>query len=123
MERRFRITVDGRPYVVTVEELGEGPGVAPAEPTPGVAHPAPTPGAQPAYPAAGPDDVASTLSGVVEAIVVGIGQEIRAGDRVATIEAMKMKTPVVAHRGGRVARIHVRVGETVAAGRPIVTLA
>ena len=128
MEKRFRITVDGRPYLVTVEDLSEGgnrlypePGsmhVAPAQPAPSAADA--TPGG--ANPAAGPGDVVTPLAGVVEAIAVSVGQSVAQGERLATIEAMKMKTPVVAHRAGTVASIAVKPGDAVEAGRTLLVI-
>ena len=48
------------------------------------------------------------LAGVVVSIDVALGQTIEAGDKIATIEAMKMKTDVYAKGAGRVASIAVR---------------
>ncbi len=71
---------------------------------------------------AGAGDVTSTLGGVVESITVAVGQAVNRGDKVAIIEAMKMKAPMVAHRAGRIAAIHVREGEGVEAGQALVTI-
>ncbi len=129
MERRFRITVDGREYAVTVEELGETPGQL--YPQPGSMRiPAAVPAA-PAVPAASPSaapgpagagDVASTLGGVVQAVLVNVGQDVTQGDKVVVIEAMKMKTPMVAHRAGKVVAIAVKAGDAVEAGQVLITL-
>jgi biotin carboxyl carrier protein len=128
VERKFRITVDGRSYNVTVEDLDEGLlAQAPAAPTSAPA-PRPLPQAMPiTAPAAasthGPGDIICTLGGVVESIGVSVGQAVRAGETVLVVEAMKMKTPMIAHRDGRVARIPVKVGETVETGQLLVSLA
>lgn len=131
MERRFRITVDGRPFTVTVEVLGEEnsrlypvPGsmsVPPAQATPPSAG-EPSKATRPVAPA-GEGAVVATLGGVVVEVAVAIGQNVAAGDRVAVIEAMKMKTPMVAQRAGTVAAIHVKAGEGVEPGQPLVDLA
>lgn len=128
MERKLRITVDGHEYFVTVEDLTEGssltlpspgsmyiPNSSPAAP----AVAAPSAEAR-AAPAAG--DVTSSLGGVVETLAVAVGQTVNQGDVIAVIEAMKMKTPMVAHCGGKVAAIHVKVGEAVEVGRPLATI-
>lgn len=129
MERRFRIKVDGKEYSVTVEELGEGPGqlypapgsmnvpVNPGPSTPAAATPAPQ------AVVAGADDVTSTLGGVVQEVLVTIGQQIAQGDKLVVIEAMKMKTPMIAHRAGKVAVIAVKAGDAVDAGQILLTLA
>ncbi len=131
MEKNFRVTVDGRPYNVTVEELGDpGSGATPASTAVyGAATPAPAP--MPAAPqpagatsrgSAGPGDVACTLGGVVESIDVVVGQAVAKGDRVVVIEAMKMKTPMLAHRDGSVAAIAVKLGQAVEPGQVLLTI-
>ncbi len=62
----------------------------------------------------------STLSGVVELVLVTVGQEVAAGDRVLVIEAMKMKTPITARQAGTVASILVKVGDGVVPGQALV---
>ena len=130
MERKFKITVDGVPYIVSVIELVEE-GV---EPAPAERRPAPAAPTAPAAPAApqpapaasaasmSPADKLSPLGGVVAAIEVAEGQDVTEGDRVATIEAMKMKTPISAHRTGKVTRIGVKVGDPVEAGQFLMTI-
>lgn len=130
MERRFRITVDGREYAVSVEELGDGPGQLypqpgsmriPAAPAAGPAAPSATPTVAAPGPA-GAGDVASTLGGVVQAVLVSVGQAVAQGDKVVVIEAMKMKTPMIAHRAGKVVAIGVKAGDAVEAGQVLITL-
>ncbi|RIL07181.1 MAG: acetyl-CoA carboxylase biotin carboxyl carrier protein subunit [Proteobacteria bacterium] len=70
---------------------------------------------------AGPGDVVAPVGGVV-AWVAPVGHAVREGERVATLEAMKMQTPVVATRAGSVARVLVKEGDPVEAGQPLVTL-
>lgn len=129
MEKKFRITVDGRPYTVTVEDLSEGSSML--YPEPGSMT---IPGPPPTIPAAagaattsargpvGPGDVASTLGGVVESIPIVVGQAVSQGDKVVIIEAMKMKAPMIAHRAGRIVAIHVKEGDAVEAGQALVTI-
>jgi biotin carboxyl carrier protein len=135
MERKLRITVDGRKYDVTVEDLSDvsslpysqpgmaymPPGAPAAFAPPGTAS-APTPAPKPAGPAAA-GDVVCTLGGVVESILVTLGQQVNAGDRVVVIEAMKMKTPMVAQTSGKVEAILVKVGEAVETGQVLLKLA
>jgi len=59
--------------------------------------------------------VAAPLTGVV-AIAVREGQQVAAGDEIATIEAMKMESSVSAPIAGRVARIAVPTGTNVEPG-------
>ncbi len=131
MQRTFKITVDGRPYTVTVEEIGElspmtlpQPGdMAAARQAPAVpAAPAQAAPAPAAAPAAGAGDEVSPLAGVVHSIDVQLGQQVAEGDKVATIEAMKMKTIVNAHASGKVTAIHVNAGDGVEPGQPLLTI-
>jgi biotin carboxyl carrier protein len=70
----------------------------------------------------GAGDVVSTLGGVVESIAVSVGQTVAKGDKVVTIEAMKMKSPMVAHLAGKVTAIHVKAGDAVEAGQALLTI-
>lgn len=132
MEKKFRITVDGNPYEVTVEDISESgsmlypqPGSmqVPSAAAAPAASAAPTPkAAAPARAPAGAGDVVSTLSGVVESILVSVGQSVAQGEKVATVEAMKMKTPIIAHRAGKVASIAVKPGDPVEPGQTLLVL-
>lgn len=133
MEKKYRITVDGREYTVTVEDISEGgsllyPGQGsmniPAQ-RPAAATLAPLPATSPAATSAGPaaaGDVASTLGGVVDAIAVSVGQAVKAGDTVAVVEAMKMKTPMIAKVSGKVTNIAVKAGDPVEPGQVLLTI-
>ncbi|MGF1613701.1 MAG: biotin/lipoyl-containing protein [Gammaproteobacteria bacterium] len=126
MEKKFRITVDGRQYDVTVEDMSETPSytipapgdmnVSPTLPSASAPPPAASPGA------AGPGDEVSPLAGVVIAIEVTPGQAVKEGDKVMTLEAMKMKTAVIAHHNGQVKNIAVKVGDAVEAGQVLLTI-
>lgn len=131
MEKRFRITVDGREYQVSVEELDDGVGqLYPKPDSMNIPSAAPTSAAKPVattapatHAAAGPGDIPSSVGGVVQAILVSLGQQVDVGDKVAVVEAMKMKSPMIAHRAGRITAISVKVGDPVEAGQPLMTLA
>ena len=132
MEKKFKITVDGRSYNVTVEDLSEGssmlipePGdmsvptaapVAPSAPAPAAAAPAAAPGG------GAPGDELSPLAGVVVSIDATVGQDVKDGDVVMTLEAMKMKTKVIAHSTGKVTNVAVKVGDAVDAGQVLLTI-
>lgn len=130
MHRKFRISVDGRPYDVVVEELaGEigapQPVAAPvasaavASAAAVAAAPAPTA----SKPAAAAGDEVAPLAGVVDSVDVTVGQSVAVGTKIATIEAMKMKTEVFAKGAGTVATIVAKPGEAIDSGGVILTLA
>nr|BFE78502.1 hypothetical protein GCM10020093_011030 [Planobispora longispora] len=66
--------------------------------------------------------VAAPTSGTVIAVEAGPGAAVRAGQTLAVLEAMKMRFPVEAPVGGRVHGLAVRIGDTVADGRPVLFL-
>jgi len=62
---------------------------------------------------ADPLQIAAPIPGMVTSIAVGVGSKVALGDKLLTLEAMKMLTTLNASAGGVVESIHVRVGETV----------
>jgi len=81
--------------------------------------PAPTP--KPVAPQ-GAGEVPSPLSGRVTAVVVQAGQEVKEGDHLVTLEAMKMNTFVFAPRSGKVMSVNTEVGAVVEEGKSLVTI-
>jgi len=55
-------------------------------------------------------------------VLVEPGDTVKAGQGVIVIEAMKMQNEMKARRGGRVAAVPVREGETVGAGAILATI-
>lgn len=62
------------------------------------------------------------MPGLVVEVSVAPGDEVRAGDGLLVVEAMKMQNELKAVREGRVKRIHVEPGQTVNTGDTLVTL-
>ena len=133
MEKKFRITVEGKQYTVTVEDITtdstqgfyQDTAVA-AAPPPVVAAAqaaaAPAPVAAAPAGAAGPGDEVAPLGGVVQTVHVSVGQAVNEGDKLVSLEAMKMVTHVVARRGGKVTSIAVKPGDPVDAGQVLLTI-
>ncbi len=67
--------------------------------------------------------VVAPMHGILADVKVAPGDAVRDGQVIAIIEAMKMMNEVIAHRSGVVASVDARVGETLEAFAPIVTLA
>jgi propionyl-CoA carboxylase alpha chain len=61
----------------------------------------------------------SPMPGLLVSLAVGEGQEIKAGEVLAVVEAMKMENVLRAGRDGRVAVIHARPGESLAVDQKI----
>jgi len=70
----------------------------------------------------GPMEVTANLPGLIVAVETSEGSEVAAGDRLLTIEAMKMQNEVRAPRAGRVAAIAVAAGQTVGTGQLLLRL-
>ena len=119
--KNYTITVNGNVYDVTVEE-GAG-GAAAAAPKAAPAAPKAAPAAAPKSSAgAGSIKVEAGAAGKIFKIEASVGQEVKKGDAVIILEAMKMEIPVVAPQDGTVASIDVAVGDAVEAGACIATL-
>ena len=123
------ITVNGVSYDVQVEEVGSSapraaaPVAAPAPaPTPAPAA-APAPQAPKATGAQGSVKVAAPMPGTIISVKVSVGQQIKKGDVVAVLEAMKMENEIPAPQDGTVSSIEVSNGATVETGATLVTLA
>jgi biotin carboxyl carrier protein len=127
MEKKFRITVEGKPYVVTVEDITADAQNIYQDTAAAVLSAIPPPVAAAAFSAsspgvAGPGDEVAPLGGVVQTIHVSVGQIVNEGDKVVSLEAMKMVTHVVARRGGKVISIAVKPGDPVDAGQTLLTI-
>lgn len=66
--------------------------------------------------------VGAPMPGVLTELKVNIGDEVKAGDALATLEAMKMEVKVAAEAGGKVARLPLSVGTQVDAKDLLVEL-
>ncbi|MHB1308510.1 MAG: biotin/lipoyl-containing protein [Limisphaerales bacterium] len=129
MIKNLRVTVDGKKYEVSVEVLEDSNAPAPLPSAP--ATPPLTPGsvslsapsADHSGSGAAPGEIPSPLSGRITAIDVRVGQAVKEGDHLITLEAMKMNTFIYAPRVGTVKAINVTVGATVEEGQGLILLA
>lgn len=53
------------------------------------------------------------MPGMVVTIAVKVGQQVKKGDPLLSMEAMKMETMLSAERDATVHAVHVRSGETI----------
>ena len=60
--------------------------------------------------------VAAPMPGAVVAVAVAVGEEVAAGQKLLTLEAMKMESTIYAERPGKVAEVLVRPGVQVEGG-------
>lgn len=120
--KNYTITVNGNVYDVTVEETGAGAAPAPAAPKAAPKAAAPKAAPKAAAGAAGSIEVKAGAAGKVFKLDTTVGQAVKKGDAVLTIEAMKMEIPVVAPEDGTVASINVAVGDAIESGAVLATL-
>ena len=63
------------------------------------------------------------MPGLVKAIHVEAGQEVKAGDNLAVVEAMKMENILRAERDGRVQAVKAKAGDSLAVDAVIIEFA
>ncbi len=78
--------------------------------------------ARPKADPANPGHIGAPMPGIVAAVAVTVGQTIREGDMLLTIEAMKMETALHADRAGTVRAVHAQPGAQIDAKDLLVEL-
>ena len=117
--RKFNINVDGKNYVVEVEEIG-GVATSPVVAAPVQAAPAAPKAAAPVV--GNGEPFKAPMPGTVLDVCVANGASVKKGDTILVFEAMKMENSVVAPEDGTVASIAFGVGDSFEAGVVIATL-
>ena len=104
------------------------PQPAPAAPAPAAAPVAPqpiapaAPATEPAAPAGKGTAVQSPLPGVILDIKVAVGDQVKAGQTVAILEAMKMENNINAECDGVITAIKVAKGDNILEGSDLVII-
>ncbi|WP_031012994.1 acetyl/propionyl/methylcrotonyl-CoA carboxylase subunit alpha [Streptomyces sp. NRRL F-5727] len=70
-------------------------------------------------PTASGDTLASPMQGTIVKVAVEEGQEVKEGDLIVVLEAMKMEQPLNAHKAGTVTGLSAEVGASVTSGAGI----
>ena len=113
----YTVDVNGKSFVVQVNEGGDIEGIKPLGPSAGVA-------AQSEAPVDGSGDPqGAPLTGNIFKILVQPGQAVEEGDVMIILEAMKMETEIRAFRSGTISGISVKVGDSVNVGDCLVVIA
>lgn len=68
-----------------------------------------------------PQTMTAPIPGVVASVVANVGQVVKRGDELLTLEAMKMFNVLRSPWAGTVTTLHVAKGEHVHQGQPLVT--
>ncbi len=110
----FDVEVDGEVFKVRVTGAGmtvtQSAGAAPAGPT--TAPP----------PKIGEGTVIAPMQGLIVKLPVKTGDEVKLGDVVAVLEAMKMQNDIVTTVAGRVSQVYVKEGEVVSHNQPLLAV-
>ncbi len=109
----YTVEVEGQKYVVAVDAGGK---ITQAE-AQGAAK-----GASAPPPAAEGEPLAAPLAGTIVAVKVATGDVLEDGEVVLILEAMKMETEVRTPKNCTIGEVHVKKGDSVAVGDPLVDL-
>ena len=114
--KRYSITVNGKAYDVSVEELGADAAapVAAAAPAAAPKSAAPAPAAAPA--AVEGTKITAPMPGTILDVKVAVGDSVKAGQALFVLEAMKMENDVNSPSDGKVLSINTTKGTAVETG-------
>ncbi|MDI6740093.1 MAG: DUF2118 domain-containing protein [Candidatus Edwardsbacteria bacterium] len=129
MSRKYIIKVNNKAYEVEVEEIGKKPPpplpmlTGPKNVSVNVPQVASTSSSKPQAAAQeGMKVIPTPMTGTVIKIMCMVGQEVKEGDPLLKLEAMKMETTLSTPVAGIVVEINGKEGQTVNAGEPLVVL-
>ncbi|HAT83321.1 MAG TPA: acetyl-CoA carboxylase biotin carboxyl carrier protein subunit [Clostridiales bacterium] len=127
----YKVTLNGKIYEVEVEK---GEAVIQAEyeaalpqatPVAAAQEVVAAPTAAPAVAApasAGANSVTAPMPGTINAVKVTSGQQVKKGDVLFILEAMKMENEIYADKDGKVGQVFVQKGASVSTGAPLCEL-
>ena len=118
------VEVNGEDYEVEISrEPGSAPQPTSAPPSPAATAPAATPvaAARPAV-AGGSGEIRAPMPGKIIDVLVGVGDIVKAGDKVLRMEAMKMENEIFAPVDGSVTEVAVQEGKDVEEGQLLVVI-
>lgn len=131
MLKKFRVKVNGKDYIVEVEELQNSSNEIPTMEKQALSSQAPTStpiqasvekkaeetvkSTKTPTPSTG-GSLISPMTGIILEVLVSPGDRVSRGDKVIVMEAMKMENSVLADRDGIIKEVRVKKGESVNAG-------
>jgi acetyl-CoA/propionyl-CoA carboxylase biotin carboxyl carrier protein len=113
-ERSYQVEVDGRLYGVKV--IGAAAAAASPGRAGGLARPPRRERAAEAGGGGASEELVSPIQGTVLKVAAEKGQEVEEGALICVIEAMKMENEITAHRAGRLSKLNVSEGVSIASG-------
>jgi acetyl-CoA/propionyl-CoA carboxylase biotin carboxyl carrier protein len=112
-ERKFDIEVDGKRFSVRARERLDTV-VGPKKPKP--------PKTTGATGAGGGETLVAPMQGTIVKVLVAQDQEVKAGEAICVLEAMKMENSILAHADGKVVELKVTAGQSVETGTTIAVI-
>ena len=131
MLRKFKITIDGKTYLVEMEEIGGAPAAQPAPaapatpaatPTPAPATPAASAPAAPVAPTGEGEVVTAPMPGTVTKILVKDGDTVTENQPLMILEAMKMENEIVAPKAGTIGQVFATLNQNVNSGDNLISI-
>lgn len=120
--KAYKVTVNGNVYEITLEVVDKAD--IKAAPAPAAAPAAPTAAPAPASaPVAGGVTVTAPMPGTILKVNVQNGAQIKKGDVLMILEAMKMENEIMAPNDGVIGSVNVQNGASVEAGTVLCTIA
>ncbi len=112
--KKYKVNVNGTDYEIKLEVLeDDGKTAAPA--------PKAAPAASPAAPSGGAQ-VKSPMPGTILDVRVSEGQNVKSGDVLMILEAMKMENEIMAPSAGKITSVSVTKGTAVESGTVLCTI-
>ncbi|WP_375748208.1 sodium-extruding oxaloacetate decarboxylase subunit alpha [Vibrio sp. HN007] len=115
----YTVNVNNKAYVVQINEGADPEVLAVADTAPASAPAAPVASA----PAGDAEPVSAPLAGNIWKIHAKAGQDVKEGDTLLILEAMKMETEIKAARDGKIDHVAVSEGDAVQVGDTLLALA
>jgi pyruvate carboxylase subunit B len=112
----FEVEVEGETFKVRVS--GAGISVAGG----GGGGTSTAPATAPGLPKIGEGTVIAPMQGLIVKIPVKVGDDVKLGDVVAVLEAMKMQNDIVTTTSGKVREVYVKEGEVVSPSQPLLAI-
>ena len=127
---KYRITLDGKTYEMDVELIGSNgtvkqPVKAETKVSPMTSSAPAATSAKPAAKSAeaGSGTVLAPMPGTILKVLKADGDQVKAGEVVLVLEAMKMENEIVSPKDGTVAQVVTSKGAVVDTGAPLVVIA
>lgn len=127
--KRYKVHINGRSYEVAIEELADAPSQPTATPVPAAPGPTAPQPAKAAAPKTAPNTpgsavgtIRSPMPGTILRVAIAPGDNVKKGDTLLILEAMKMENEILAPEDGSIKEISVTQGASVNAGDLLLTM-